>query len=92
MARSGLSLSTEIGFQRSAYSTTRGPGRYARSSTRAIGRWYFAVNPALERTFHGPDVSQGFRLRARVPKISYDFTRVVSARDRSGMRTTAPFP
>ena len=45
---------------------------------KSIGRWYFAVNPALERTFHGPDVSQGFGF-APSAKISYDFTRVVSA-------------
>jgi hypothetical protein len=35
------------------------------------------VNPALERTLHGPDVKQGLGLSPGV-KVSYDFTRVVS--------------
>jgi hypothetical protein len=42
-----------------------------------MGRWYFAVNPALERTLHGPDVNQGVGFAPSV-KVSYDFTRVVS--------------
>jgi hypothetical protein len=44
---------------------------------KAVGRWYFAVNPALERTLHGPDVNQGWQFAPAV-KVSYDFTRVVS--------------
>jgi hypothetical protein len=44
---------------------------------KAINRWYFAVNPALERTWHGPDVHQkiGF---APAAKISYDITKKIS--------------
>jgi hypothetical protein len=42
-----------------------------------MGHWYFALNPALERTFHGPDVNQGLGFSPGV-KVSYDFTRVVS--------------
>jgi hypothetical protein len=74
----GVSLSTEIGFQRSAYSTDTWTWEIRPIIDKSIGRWYFAVNPALERTFHGPDVSQGFGF-APSAKISYDFTRVVSA-------------
>ena len=44
---------------------------------KSAGRWYFAVNPAFERTLHGPDVNQGFQFAPAV-KVSYDFTKVVS--------------
>ena len=55
----GVSLSTEIGFQRSAYSTDTWTWEIRPIIDKSIGRWYFAVNPALERTLHGPDVNQG---------------------------------
>jgi hypothetical protein len=73
----GVSLSTEIGFQRSAYSTDTWTWEIRPIIDKSIGRWYFAVNPALERTLHGPDVNQGLGF-APSAKISYDFTRVVS--------------
>ena len=73
----GVSLSTEIGFQRSAYSTDTWSWEIRPIIDKSIGRWYFAVNPALERTLHGPDVTQGFGFAPSV-KISYDITRVIS--------------
>jgi hypothetical protein len=73
----GVSLSTEIGFQRSAYSTDTWTWEIRPIIDKSIGRWYFAVNPALERTLHGPDVNQGLGF-APSAKISYDFSRVVS--------------
>jgi hypothetical protein len=74
----GVSLSTEIGFQRAAYSTDTWTWEVRPIVDKAIGRWYFAVNPALERTLHGPDVSQGWGFAPSF-KVSYDFTSVVSA-------------
>jgi len=74
----GLSLSTEIGFQRSAYSPDTWTWEVRPIIDKAIGRWYLAVNPALERTLHGPDVRQGFGF-APAAKIGYDITPVVSA-------------
>jgi hypothetical protein len=73
----GVSLSTEIGYQRSQYSTDTWTWEIRPIIDKAIGRWYFAVNPALERTLHGPDVSQGYGF-APSAKLSYDFTRTVS--------------
>jgi hypothetical protein len=35
------------------------------------------VNPALERTWHGPDVKQGIGF-SPAAKISYDFTKEIS--------------
>jgi hypothetical protein len=73
----GLSLSTEIGFQRSAYSTDTWTWEIRPIIDKSVGRWYFAINPALERTLHGPDVNQGLGF-APGAKISFDFNRVVS--------------
>jgi hypothetical protein len=73
----GVSLSTEIGYQRSWYSTDTWTWEIRPILDKTIGRWYFSINPALERTLHGPDVRQGFGF-APAAKIGYDFTRVVS--------------
>jgi hypothetical protein len=74
----GVSLSMEIGYQRPAYSPDTWTWEIRPIIDKAIGRWYFAINPALERTLHGPGVSEGFDFSPGV-KISYDFTKVVSA-------------
>jgi hypothetical protein len=73
----GLSLSTEIGYQRAVYSPDTWTWEIRPIIDKTAGRWYFAVNPALERTLHGPDVNQGLGFSPGA-KVSYDFTRVVS--------------
>lgn len=73
----GVSLSTEIGYQRSVYSPDTWTWEIRPIVDKAIGRWYFAVNPALERTWHGPDVRQGLGFSPGV-KVGYDFTREIS--------------
>ncbi len=73
----GLSLSTEIGYQRAVYSPDTWTWELRPIVDKTIGRWYLAVNPALERTWHGPDVKQGVSF-APGAKVSYDFTRKVS--------------
>jgi hypothetical protein len=72
-----VSLSMEIGYQRAGWSPDSWTWEIRPIIDKAIGRWYFAINPALERTLHGPDVNQGLGF-APSAKISYDFTRVVS--------------
>ena len=42
-----------------------------------IGRWYFSVNPALERSFHGPSVPEGVGFSPSA-KFSYDFNKYIS--------------
>jgi len=74
----GVSLSTEIGYQRAVYSPDTWTWELRPIVDKTVGRWYFAVNPALERTWHGPDVDLGLDFAPAV-KISYDLTRVVSA-------------
>ena len=73
----GLSISTEIGYQRAVYSPDTWTWEIRPIIDKAINRWYFAINPALERTFHGPDVKQGLGFAPGV-KVSYDFSRKIS--------------
>ena len=55
----GVSLSTEIGYQRAVYSPDTWTWEIRPIVDKYLGRWYLALNPALERTWHGPDVAQG---------------------------------
>jgi len=73
----GLSLSNEIGYQRARFSLDTWTWEIRPILDKQTGRWYFAVNPALERTWHGPDVNQGVSF-APAAKISYDFTKKVT--------------
>jgi hypothetical protein len=73
----GLSVSTEIGYQRAVYSPDTWTWEIRPIVDKTLGRWYVAFNPALERTWHGPDVNQGVGFSPGF-KASYDFTRVVS--------------
>jgi hypothetical protein len=73
----GLSLSTEIGYQRAQYSPDTWTWEIRPIIDKYLGRWYMAVNPALERTFHGPGVAQGVGF-SPAAKISYDFSNKVS--------------
>jgi len=73
----GLSLSTEVGYQRAAYSPDTWTWEIRPIVDKTLGRWYFAFNPALERTWHGPDVKQGIGF-APGAKVGYDFTPKIS--------------
>ncbi len=73
----GVSLSTEIGYQRAAYSPDTWTWEIRPIIDKSINRWYFALNPALERTWHGPDVNQGLGFSPAV-KVGYDFSKAVS--------------
>jgi hypothetical protein len=73
----GVSLSSEIGYQRAVYSPDTWTWEIRPIVDKSLGRWYFAVNPALERTLHGPDVKQGIGFSPGV-KVGYDFTKIVS--------------
>jgi hypothetical protein len=73
----GASLSMEIGYQRAVYSPDTWTWEIRPIIDKTIGPWYFAINPALERTLHGPDVREGFSFAPGV-KIGYAFTHVIS--------------
>lgn len=73
----GVSLSTEIGYQRAVYSPDTWTWEIRPIIDKSIGRWYFSVNPALERSWHGPSVALGVTFAPGV-KVGYDFTKKIS--------------
>ncbi len=73
----GVSLSTEIGYQRALFSPDTWTWEIRPIVDKQTGRWYYAFNPALERTWHGPDVNQGISF-SPAAKISYDFTKKIA--------------
>jgi hypothetical protein len=72
-----VSLSTEIGYQRRSYSTDTWTWEIRPIVDKQLGRWYLAVNPALERSWHGFEVHKGVTFAPAV-KVSYDVTKKVS--------------
>src|ERR1700739_1931816 len=69
----GASMSIEFGDQRAAYSPDTWTLEIRPIIDRKIGRWYFALNPTLDRSFHGPGVNQVVTFSPNA-KFSYDFT------------------
>jgi len=73
----GVSLSTEIGYQRAAFSPDTWTWEIRPIIDKKIGPWYFSFNPALDRSFHGRGVNQGVAFSPNV-KVSYDFTKKIA--------------
>jgi len=73
----GVSLSTEFGYQRAAFSPDTWTFELRPIVDRKIGSWYLAFNPALERSFHGPGVNQGVTF-SPAAKFSFDFTKKIA--------------
>lgn len=73
----GASISMEVGYQRAMFSPDTWTWEIRPIVDKQAGRWYFAVNPAFERTWHGPDVKMGLDF-APAAKVSYDFTKKVT--------------
>jgi hypothetical protein len=74
----GLSLSQEIGYQRRQYSVDTWTYELRPIIDKQLGRWYFAFNPAFDKSLHGTTANQGF-VFAPDAKISYDFTKKITA-------------
>lgn len=73
----GVSLSTEFGYQRAAFSPDTWTWEIRPIVDKKIGPWYLSFNPALDRSFHGPGVNQGVAFSPNV-KVSYDFTKKIA--------------
>jgi hypothetical protein len=73
----GVSVSTEIGYQRPEYSTDTWTQEIRPIIDKQIGRWYMAVNPSIEISYHGQNANKppGFSPNATV---GYDFTRQIN--------------
>ena len=74
----GVSISQEIGYQRSQFSADTWTYELRPIVDKQAGRWYFAFNPTFDKSIHGASVSQGFVFSPNV-KLSYDITKKVTA-------------
>jgi hypothetical protein len=73
----GASLSMEFGYQRPSFVKDTWTMELRAIVDKQIGRWYFAVNPAFDRSFHGPSVPDGVVFTTDA-KFSYDFNKYIS--------------
>jgi hypothetical protein len=73
----GLSLSTEVGYQRRAFSEDAWTWELRPIIDKQIGRWYFAVNPAFEKSIRGLNSNAGWEF-APSAKVSFELTKLVS--------------
>lgn len=69
----GLSLSTEIGYQRAVFSADTWTLEIRPIIDKKLGKWYWSFNPTIDRSFHGPSVSKGLEFSPNF-KASYDFS------------------
>jgi hypothetical protein len=74
----GVSLSTEIGYQRPIFSSDTWTWEIRPIVDKQWKSWYLAFNPALERSFHGPSVDRGVEFSPNF-KAAYSLTRKLSA-------------
>ena len=74
----GVSLSMEFGYQRPVFSPDTWTWEIRPIVDKQLGPWYLAFNPALERSWHGPGVSQGFSFSPNF-KAAYSVTRKLQA-------------
>ena len=73
----GLSLSTEVGFQKKQYSEDDWSLEIRPIIDKTINKWYVAFNPAFDRSLHGLNKSQGFTFSPNV-KASYAISKIIA--------------
>lgn len=73
----GLSLSLEVGYQDRNFSEDTWTLELRPIIDKQIGPWYFAINPALEKSLHGAHSNQPFEFAPSL-KVSFDLTRTVA--------------
>ena len=73
----GLSLSTEIGYQRRSFSEDTWTWELRPIIDKKWNRWYFSINPAFEKSLHGLNSSAGFDFAPSV-KASFDLTTKIA--------------
>jgi hypothetical protein len=73
----GLSLSTEIGYQRPEFSEDTWTWEIRPIIDKTLGRWYIALNPALEKSLSGANSSAGFVFAPSV-KVSFQVTKRIA--------------
>ena len=73
----GASMSLEFGYQRARFSPDTWTLEIRPIVDKQVGRWYFALNPTMDKSFHGPGQVQGLTFSPNV-KVSYDFTKKIT--------------
>lgn len=73
----GVSLSTEMGYVRRKFSVDTWTWEIRPIVDKKLGPWYLAINPALERSWHGESVHKGVEF-SPAAKVSYDFTKHIA--------------
>ena len=73
----GLSLSQEIGYQRSAYSPDTWTWEIRPIIDQRLGRWYWSFNPTLERSLRGASSSSGFEFSPNA-QVTFDVSRTIT--------------
>jgi hypothetical protein len=70
----GASLSVEVGYQQARFSPDTWTLELRPIVDKRLGRWYMAFNPTMDKSLHGPGVSQGW-IFSPDAKASYDLIR-----------------
>ncbi len=73
----GVSISTEFGFQKKAFSANTSTLEIRPIVDKKINKWYISLNPTIDKSFAGPDQNRGFIFSPNV-KVSYDISKVVA--------------
>ena len=71
----GISLSTEIGYQRAIIFADTWTWEIRPIVDKKLGRWYSAFNPALDRAFHGPDTRRGLEFSPNFKSVTISLRR-----------------
>jgi hypothetical protein len=73
----GLSLSSELGYQRHAFSVDTWTLELRPIIDKQWGPWYVSINPVLDRAIQGESVKKGFAF-SPAAKVSYNVTPTVA--------------
>jgi hypothetical protein len=73
----GVSISNEIGYARPPWAPDTWTWEIRPIIDKTMGRLYWAVNPDVDRSFHGPSKSKGYEFEPE-GKISYEVTKRVA--------------
>ena len=74
----GVSLSGEVGYQRSQFSADTWTLELRPIIDKELGKWYLSFNPTIDRSFHGLSVPSGVVFSPNF-KFSYDVTKKIKA-------------
>ena len=74
----GVSISQEIGYQRAEFSPDTWTYELRPIVDKKAGRWYAAMNPAFEKSLHGPAAARGFEFSPNA-SVGFDVTHKVNA-------------